>query len=250
LTDRDKKLDSLDIMEYLYWFYMNQDGVNAKLSQAPVNVLFDPEGVKKKDVWNIDLMEIMKILMSVLENSEKKDLRVAGMAALSSSLIYRLKVESIFALQKAAMERKPMTQRRDVDIQMVEIPYRHESTYAVSLDELLDMLENLIGTIANPKIRKTKLNFEPVEAPDFKKYFNSLENIIGQYQDLILGKIQVNGYSFLNEITSDLNSIDSIRCFFAILFLARDQKVDLEQINDDIKVTLLKKSNEVKNDQD
>ena len=237
-------------MEYLYWFYMNQDGVNAKLSQAPVNVLFDPEGVKKKDVWNIDLMEIMKILMSVLENSEKKDLRVAGMAALSSSLIYRLKVESIFALQKAAMERKPMTQRRDVDIQMVEIPYRHESTYAVSLDELLDMLENLIGTIANPKIRKTKLNFEPVEAPDFKKYFNSLENIIGQYQDLILGKIQVNGYSFLNEITSDLNSIDSIRCFFAILFLARDQKVDLEQINDDIKVTLLKKSNEVKNDQD
>ena len=250
MTDRDKKLDSLDIMEYLYWFYMNQDGVNAKLSQAPVNVLFDPEGVKKKDVWNIDLMEIMKILMSVLENSEKKDLRVAGMAALSSSLIYRLKVESIFALQKAAMERKPMTQRRDVDIQMVEIPYRHESTYAVSLDELLDMLENLIGTIANPKIRKTKLNFEPVEAPDFKKYFNSLENIIGQYQDLILGKIQVNGYSFLNEITSDLNSIDSIRCFFAILFLARDQKVDLEQINDDIKVTLLKKSNEVKNDQD
>ena len=237
-------------MEYLYWFYMNQDGVNAKLSQAPVNVLFDPEGVKKKDVWNIDLMEILKILMSVLENSEKKDLRVAGMAALSSSLIYRLKVESIFALQKAAMERKPMTQRRDVDIQMVEIPYRHESTYAVSLDELLDMLENLIGTIANPKIRKTKLNFEPVEAPDFKKYFNSLENIIGQYQDLILGKIQVNGYSFLNEITSDLNAIDSIRCFFAILFLARDQKVDLEQINDDIKVTLLKKSNEVKNDQD
>ena len=206
-------------MEYLYWFYMNQDGVNAKLSQAPVNVLFDPEGVKKKDVWNIDLMEILKILMSVLENSEKKDLRVAGMAALSSSLIYRLKVESIFALQKAAMERKPMTQRRDVDIQMVEIPYRHESTYAVSLDELLDMLENLIGTIANPKIRKTKLNFEPVEAPDFKKYFNSLENIIGQYQDLILGKIQVNGYSFLNEITSDLNAIDSIRCFFAILFL-------------------------------
>ena len=250
MTDRDKKLDSLDIMEYLYWFYMNQDGVNAKLSQAPVNVLFDPEGVKKKDVWNIDLMEILKILMSVLENSEKKDLRVAGMAALSSSLIYRLKVESIFALQKAAMERKPMTQRRDVDIQMVEIPYRHESTYAVSLDELLDMLENLIGTIANPKIRKTKLNFEPVEAPDFKKYFNSLENIIGQYQDLILGKIQVNGYSFLNEITSDLNAIDSIRCFFAILFLARDQKVDLEQINDDIKVTLLKKSNEVKNDQD
>ena len=70
-------------MEYVSGFHMSQDGVNVKLSQAPVNVLFDPEGVKKKDVWNIDLMEILEILMTVLENSEKKDLRVAGMAALS-----------------------------------------------------------------------------------------------------------------------------------------------------------------------
>ena len=38
----------------------------------------------------------------------KKDLKVAEMAALSSSLIYRMKVESIFALQKAAMEKKQM----------------------------------------------------------------------------------------------------------------------------------------------
>ena len=28
----------------------------------------------------------------------------------------------------------------------------------------------------------------------------------------------------------DLDEVDSIRCFFCILFLARDQKVDLEQI--------------------
>ena len=218
------------------------------ISKEPVNILFNPSTITKKDVWQINLIEILKILVKILEQTGKKDLKVVGMAALSSSLIYRMKVESIFALQKAAMERKPMRQRRDVDIQMVEIPYRHESTYAVSLDELLDMLENLIGTIANPKVRKAKLNFGPVEAPDFKKYFNSLENIIGQYQDLVLGKVRVNGHSFLNKITSSLNTIDSIRCFFAILFLARDQKVDLEQINDDIKITLLEESNEVKND--
>tara|TARA_B100001245_G_scaffold51035_1_gene33906 strand:+ start:200 stop:358 length:159 start_codon:yes stop_codon:yes gene_type:complete len=37
----------------------------------------------------------------------------------------------------------------------------------------------------------------------------------------------------------DLDSLDSIRCFFAILFLARDQKVELDQIDDDIRVTLI-----------
>ena len=42
----------------------------------------------------------------------------------------------------------------------------------------------------------------------------------------------------LQEIVADLESLDSIRCFFAALFLARDQKVELEQKDDDILITL------------
>jgi len=33
--------------------------------------------------------------------------------------------------------------------------------------------------------------------------------------------------------------MDSIRCFFTVLFLARDQKVELSQIDDDIQITLI-----------
>ena len=220
---------------------MNADETQSEISKMPVSILFDPEGVKKKDIWEIDLIQILSLLIKILEKTDKKDLRVAGMAALSSSLIYRLKVENIFALQKAAIENKPVRQRTDVDIQMLDIPYRHEATYPVSLNELLDLLENLIGTIANPRERRTnQLKFEPLEVPDFKKYFNNLENIIGQYQDLILKKLETTGSSLLGSITQDLDKIDSIRCFFAILFLARDEKVDLLQVDDDIKVTLIK----------
>ncbi len=42
------------------------------------------------------------------------------------------------------------------------------------------------------------------------------------------------------KIVSGLELIDVIRCFFAILFLARDTKVDLEQTEDDIIVSLTK----------
>ena len=220
---------------------MSQEETKAEISKVPINILFDPEGVKKKDIWEVDLIQILSILIKVLEKADKKDLRVAGMAALSSSLIYRMKVENIFALQKAAMENKPIQRRTDIDIQMLDIPYRHESTYPVSLDELLDLLENLIGTIANPRERRSnQLKFEPVDAPDFKKYFNNLENIIGQYQDLILKKLEPNGNALLATITKDLDAKDSIRCFFAILFLARDEKVDLMQVDDDITITLIK----------
>jgi len=211
----------------------------SSISQDPVNILFNPSVIQKKDVWQINLIEILKLLIKILEETGKKDLKVAGMAALSSSLIYRMKVESIFALQKAAMEKKPLINRRDVDIDILDIPYRHESTYPVSLDELLDLLENLIGSIANPSSRSAKLDFEPAEVPDFNEYFISFEKIVAKYEDLIIRKIRGKGNGMLQEIVADLGSLDSVRCFFAALFLARDQKVELEQKDDDILITLV-----------
>jgi len=211
----------------------------SSISQDPVNILFNPSVIQKKDVWQINLIEILKLLIKILEETGKKDLKVAGMAALSSSLIYRMKVESIFALQKAAMEKKPLTNRRDVDIDILDMPYRHESTYPVSLDELLDLLENLIGSIANPRSRRRgQLDFEP-EPPDFKEYLLPFENLVKKYEDLIIRKIRGTGSGLLKDIVIDLDSLDSIRCFFAVLFLARDQKVELEQTDDDIQVTLI-----------
>jgi len=219
---------------------VSEEGKPMSISQEPVSILFNPSSVVKKDVWDIDLIEILNLLIRILEKTEKKDLRVAGMAALSSSLIYRMKVESIFALQRAAMEKKPIRQRTDVDIELIDIPYRHESTYPVSLDDLLGLLQNLIGSIANPQSRRSRLDIEPIEPPDFQEYFISLENIIGKYEDLIIRKISNQGFGMLQNIISDLDTIDSIRCFFAILFLARDDKIDIEQIEDDIKITIIK----------
>ncbi len=220
---------------------MNEEDTSISISQEPVNILFSPNSVVKKDVWDIDLIKILNLLIRILEKTEKKDLRVAGMAALSSSLIYRMKVESIFALQRAAMEKKPIRQRTDVDIELIDIPYRHESTYPVSLDDLLGLLQNLIGSIANPQSRRNnRLDIEPLEVPDFQEYFISLESIIGKYEDLIIKKISKQGFGMLQNIISDLDATDSIRCFFAILFLARDEKIDIEQIEDDIKITLIK----------
>lgn len=218
------------------------DETEPNISQAPLNILFNPAIVTKKDVWEIDIVKILELLIKLLNQTGKKDLRVAGMAALSSALIHRMKVESIFALQKAAMETKPLRQRSDMDIELVQIPYRHESTYPVTLDELLGLLENLIGSIANPRSRRGgQMSFEPLETPDFKDYFISLENLIGKYQELIVSKISPTGSGLLRNIVADLEPIDAIRCFFAILFLARDQKVELEQIDEDIKITMANK---------
>ncbi|ABK78030.1 conserved hypothetical protein [Cenarchaeum symbiosum A] len=208
------------------------------ISQAPVNILFNPSSIAKSDVWEIDLVKILDMLVEILERSGKRDLKVAGMAALSSSLIYRMKVESIFALQRMAMERGPDSRRASVDVDPISMPYRHESTYPVTLDELLGILNSLIWSIANPGTRKPRPSFEPADVPDLRDVMNTLENVIGRYEELIESKIRKAGSGLLGEITSGLELVDAIRCFFAVLFMARDGRVWLEQSGEDILITL------------
>lgn len=219
---------------------MSQENPNAGISLPPINVLFNPVDVSKKDVWSIDIIRILELLIKILNETGKKDLRVAGIAALSSAMIHRMKVESIFALQKAAMEKTPLRQRLDIDVETIDMPYRHEATYPVTLDELLVVLENLIGTIANPRSSRRQMQFEPVEVPDFDSYIIGLEKIIGQYEELIVNKIRATGSGSFRMIVSELGTIDVVRCFFAILFLARDEKVELEQLEGDITISLAK----------
>ena len=108
MTDYEKKIEPIDIIQLECGNHVSQEETKSLISKVPINVLFNPEGIQKRDVWDIDLIQILSMLLKILEKTDKKDLRVAGMAALSSSLIYKLKVESIFALQKAAMEKKPL----------------------------------------------------------------------------------------------------------------------------------------------
>ena len=59
---------------------------------------------------------------------------------------------------------------------------------------------------------------------------------------MILRKLQANGTLLLEKIIEELDTTHSIRCFFAILFLARDEKIDImqEEGEEEIRVTLIK----------
>src|ERR671938_1626486 len=86
----------------------NASAMDSKtISEPPLNLLFNPSLLTtKKDVWDIDVTMLLDMLLKLIDKTGKKDLRVCGIAALSSSIIYRLKVESIFRLEKIDMQRK------------------------------------------------------------------------------------------------------------------------------------------------
>jgi segregation and condensation protein A len=212
------------------------------ISEPPLSLLFNPSLLStKKDVWDIDVTMLLDMLLKLINTTGKKDLRVCGIAVLSSSIIYRLKVESIFRLEKIAMQRKGVDDRQlqqpVPDLNPVEIPFRIESTYPVSLEELLHVLENMISELANPRPKKKQLKLEPVETFDFDQYIVKFEHILQRYEDMIFDIVTADGEAIFNLLVAKMEPIEIVRCFIAVLYLAMKGKVDLEQIEEDLKIT-------------
>lgn len=209
------------------------------ISKPPLNILFNPVLVTKKNVWDIDIASLLEKLLAILNATGNKDLRICGVAALSSAMILRLKVESIFALEKIAMQRKSVTDTSILEnLEVLDMPYRYEATYPVSLEELLNVLENMLGQIANPK-HKRELELEPIESSELDKYLVNFEQLLEKYKDMLFDKIKRVKTIVFSKFVKDMEPIEIARYFVAMLYLATYNKVEIEQTeNEDIKIVL------------
>lgn len=228
--------------------HLSDDGASSDskkmIAEPPLNLLFNPSLLTaKKDVWDINVTMLLEMLLHLINMTGKKDLRICGIAILSSSIIYRLKVESIFRLEKIAMQRKGLDDHRlqqpIPDLNAVEIPFRIESTYPVSLEDLLSVLENMISELANPRQKKKQLRLEPVETFNFDQYLVKFEQILQRYEDMIFDIINADGMAMFKMLVKKMKPIEVVRYFIAMLYLAMKGRVDLEEIEslEDVKIT-------------
>jgi segregation and condensation protein A len=225
------------------------------IAQPPLNLLFNPSVlVRKDDVWKIDIALLLETFLRLINATGNKDLRICGLAAVSSSMIYRLKVESIFVLEKIAMQKKTLDdsqKQQQIPIPQLnpmELPFRIESTYPVSVEDLLHVLENMIMELANPrsKRKKQELELDPIETFDFDQYLVKFEKIIQDYEDMIFDIVAADGVLMFKTLVDKMKPVEIARCFIAMLYLAMKRKVKLDQFqdydgdNDDIRMTLVK----------
>jgi segregation and condensation protein A len=180
---------------------------------------------------------LLEMLLNLINKSGTKDLRICGIAALSSSLIHRLKVESIFNLEKIAMQKKsiqePSLQEPIPELEPLDLPYRIETSYPVSLDELLHVLENMISELANPRPKKKQLDLDPIQTIDFDQYLVKFEQILQEYESMIFDIVSADGIAIFKDLVLKMNSVETVRCFIAMLYLAMKGRVQIDQ-NDEV----------------
>ena len=74
MTGNEKKIEPLDIIEYDKRYHVSEPHTPNSISQEPVNILFSPSSVAKKDVWDIDLIQILNLLVKILEKTRIRDI--------------------------------------------------------------------------------------------------------------------------------------------------------------------------------
>ncbi|HEU5172834.1 MAG TPA: hypothetical protein VFT83_04825 [Nitrososphaeraceae archaeon] len=225
---------------------IEEEGDKSSLAIPPLNLLFNTSLLGKQNVWEINISNLLELLLKFINSSGKKDLRICGIAAWSSSLIYRLKVESIFRLEKLTMEKKSYNKSDEKEIpvlNLIDFPFRLSSTYPVSLEDLLKILENMVKELGNPKQKSNnQIQIEPIEDFDFDHYLVKFEKILEEHEDYLMQSLRFKEIIIFSKFIAKMERLEIARYFIALLHLAMEGKIDLVQEDDPIDIKITKKS--------
>ena len=173
--------------------------------------------------------------MDLINKSEFLDLRLCGSAALSSALIYRLKVETLFLLDKikeAKMHRASLS--GEVPL-LLEMPFRQE-IYSTSVEDLISTLESILQDIIRGKRKQSErsnLMLEPVMTFEPDKFLNKISELVNEFRIKVIGELRKSGEFLFSEFTKASDALEKAQFFIFFLFLAMEGTVTLEQTADD-----------------
>lgn len=209
------------------------------LSKPPFDILVNPWALRGKKPWEIDIIGLLERFIHLLEESAKVDLRVAGSAALSSALIYRLKVETLFLFERLRAQRR-LTDTTEPPT-LLSMPFRYDIP-TTSLEDLLTTLERIIQEItAEPAVEGPRLDMvetRPIVETD--PFFGRIQELVVSLKNRLNTALAKTGELLLSEFFQGMNIVGKARSFILLLFVATERLIDLEQVEDDIKIVVVK----------
>jgi len=203
------------------------------IAKGPLNILVNPDLIRKQKPWRIDIAYLLNLFLDFISKLESLDLRLCGSAALSSALIYRLKVEALFLSERMSEEKRPVD-IGDIPF-LLSMPIRYE-LHATSVEDLIAALQRLIEEItarAEPE-RPKPISREPVVEID--QFINRLKESLEPFKASLL-EILKSGPILFSALIKGKDVVEAARIFIFLLFLASEGVVFLEQLEEDLLIT-------------
>lgn len=197
--------------------------------------MVNPGAVPISRPWEIDLTQLLDFLLHLLTKAGRLDLRVCGTAALSSAIIYRLKVETLFLFEKLRLERRASALGEPP--QVILMPFRYELS-STSIEDLVAALERILEEVlrqqAAARERPRRLLVEPEPIIEMDPFVTHIHEMLDSFKTELLKLLAKSERVSFREMVAGRPLLEEVRSFILLLFVAMEGLVRLEQPNGDI----------------
>jgi len=195
-----------------------------------VKILLNPGTLKRKRIWDISIYLLLKEFCEYVKSQPLIDYRLSGVAVLTSSILYKLKVQNLFYEERKRVYRRPAEVIEPME--SLPMPFRID-LHASDIDDLLIAFESLILEVEREREGEREVLLRTVEEfPVFDQEI--LLRMLKPLEGELLKRLEKEGEISFTELIKGKDALELTRYFLLLLFLAQDEKVVLVQQDEDI----------------
>jgi segregation and condensation protein A len=222
--------------------YDNMPQLEIQKKNSIVHLLLNPETLETRKPWELDVEKLLETFLNILSERGMIDLRLAGTAALSSAIIYRLKVETLFFFERLRQERQRVLAGDPPTV--LDYPFRYE-IFSTSIEDLLSALQLILKDSKVPRNREQQrpggpsIEPEPVMDPD--EFLINIRKMLSDFKRKLANLFKESATIMFSKLTEGMNGLQRAQCFILMLFVANEGLLLLEQTQDpeDIRLSVV-----------
>lgn len=193
--------------------------------------------MKSGKPWEIDIADLLDLFIMAILKRKQTDLRLCGSVALSSALLYRFKVETIFYFERLRAER--IEHPRDEPPSIIVLPFRYE-LYSTSIDDLVASLETILNEALSQSRQKEKAKkIEAESEVEIDQYIIKIGEMVGDFRAKLTRSLRGTGDTLFSKLIEQTSSLEKAKTFILLLFVATEGIVRLAQEGNDIRITMV-----------
>jgi segregation and condensation protein A len=191
-----------------------------------VRLLLNPNLALRQRPWDLSIHLLLERFLEFLKEKPVTDLRLSGLALVTSSLIYKLKVENLF-YDEVRTSRKTVSELAE-PVDILKMPFRLQPPVS-DITDLVSALQSLLVEFERGREEVGERNpFQP-GIEDQVMEVDSLLSLVESYSDPILSRLKVAPQMKFTELLREKEWDEVVRLFMAVLVLAHQQKILLQQ---------------------
>jgi segregation and condensation protein A len=204
--------------------------------REPWSILFNLEGLEKREVWSIDLRSLLASFLEELRRLPYVNFAIPGTALLSSTILHRIKSELVLRLEEPPRPPPPETQgvTEEGPIPIIPLPIRHEYG-SLTIEEILKAIREILTLKPEASIKgdsspsPLQAMAIPTELPSLDPYLVKIEELTERLYERLLELFKQDALIPYSKVVGKLPRREALITFLALLFLACRGKLNLWQ---------------------